>query len=99
MPVKAFRINNFTYITDANKISSQEIEKIKGSDTVVVNALRMEEHISHFNLKQALQLLEILAPKQGYLTHISHLLGKHDDVINKLPDYVSIAYDGLTLEF
>ena len=98
MPVKAFRINNFTYITDANRIEEEEIEKIKGSEIIVINALRKEEHISHFNLKEALDLLERLSPKQAYLTHISHLMGKHEDVIKELPDYVTIAYDGLIIK-
>ena len=94
MPVKAFRIKNFTYITDANRIEEEEIKKIEGSEIIVINALRKEEHMSHFNLKQALDLLDRLKPKQAYLTHISHLMGKHKDVLSELPDYVTIAYDG-----
>ena len=97
MPVKAFRIGNFTYITDANRIEEEELEKIKGSEIIVVNALRKEDHISHFNLKQALDLLEELKPKSAYLTHLSHLMGKHELVSKELPSYVKIAYDGLRL--
>jgi len=97
MPVKAFRINNFTYITDANRIEEKEIEKIKGSEVIVINALRKEKHISHFKLSEALELLEILKPKKAYLTHISHYLGKHEEVQKELPEYVQIAHDGLIL--
>lgn len=95
MPVKAFRINNFTYITDANKIEEQELEKIRGSEVIVINALRKTDHISHFNLAEAIALLEKLKPKKAYLTHVSHYLGKHEDVQKELPDFIEIAYDGL----
>jgi phosphoribosyl 1,2-cyclic phosphate phosphodiesterase len=98
MPVKAFRINNFTYITDANKIEESEKAKIKGSEVIVVNALRKEAHISHFTLAEAIELLEELKPKKAYLTHISHLLGKHNEVQKELPDFIEIAFDGLVLD-
>ena len=97
LPVTAFRIDNFTYITDANYISDSEKEKLKGTEILVVNALRKEEHISHFTLQQALDLIAEIKPKHAYLTHISHLLGSHDDVTLELPDNVSIAYDGLVI--
>lgn len=99
MPVKAFRINNFTYITDANRIEESEKEKIKGSEIIVINALRKEAHISHFTLDEAIALLTELKPKKAYLTHISHLLGKHDEVQKELPDFIEIAYDGLVLNY
>lgn len=98
MPVLGFRINDFTYITDANYISEAEKEKAKGSDVLVLNALRRESHISHFNLQEALDLVAELKPKQAYFTHISHLLGKHETVSEELPENVQLAYDGLTLE-
>jgi phosphoribosyl 1,2-cyclic phosphate phosphodiesterase len=98
MPVKAFRINNFTYITDANRIEESEKEKIKGSEIIVINALRKEAHISHFTLSEAIELLKELKPKKAYLTHISHMLGKHDEVQKELPDFIEIAYDGLILD-
>lgn len=97
LPVTAFRIDNFTYITDANYISDQEKEKIKGTEVLVINALRREEHISHFTLAQALDLIKEINPKKAYLTHISHLLGKHDEVSLELPDNVFMAYDGLVI--
>lgn len=97
LPVKAFRVLNFTYITDANYIDDNELEKIKGSEIVVLNALRKEKHISHFNLQEAIALLEKIKPKKAYLTHISHLMGKHHEVSKELPDFIEIAYDGLII--
>lgn len=98
MPVKAFRIGNFSYITDVNKIDAEELEKIKGSEIIVLDALRKEKHLSHFNLAEAVALLHQLAPKKAYLTHISHLMGKHQEVQNELPDFIELGFDGLTLE-
>ena len=98
MPVKAFRIKNFCYITDANYISDIDKEKIKGSDVIVVNALRKEEHISHFTFQQAIDLVKEFNPKHAYFTHISHQLGLHDSVSKELPDFIKLAYDGLQIE-
>lgn len=95
MPVYAYRFGNFTYITDANRIEDLEMEKIKGSEIIVINALREEDHISHFTLKQAVELVEQLKIPRAYFTHISHQLGKHDEVNKKLPAHISLAYDGL----
>jgi phosphoribosyl 1,2-cyclic phosphate phosphodiesterase len=98
MPVKAYRINNFTYITDANYISDLEKEKIKGSEIIVVNALRREPHLSHFTFNEAINLMEELKPKKAYFTHISHQLGLHNDVSKELPSFIELAYDGLQIE-
>jgi phosphoribosyl 1,2-cyclic phosphate phosphodiesterase len=97
MPVTAFRIGDFTYITDANRIDAQELEKIKGSKIIVINALRREPHISHFTLQQALELLKFLAPEKAYLTHLSHQIGTHEEVSAELPAGVEVAYDRLKL--
>lgn len=99
LPVKAFRINDFTYITDANFISKEEKEKIKGSEIVVINALRRTEHISHFTFQEAIDLANELEAKKTYFTHISHQLGTHKEVNLELPSHIELAYDGLTLEF
>ena len=99
MPVKGFRFGDFTYITDAKKIENEEIDKIIGSKTLVVNALHRSEHLSHFNLEQALELIQVVKPENAYLTHVSHLFGKHEDILNELPDNVFLAFDGLKLEF
>ena len=98
LPVKAFRIGNFTYITDANFISPEEKEKIKGSEVIVINALRRNEHISHFTFQEAIDLANELGAKKTYFTHISHQLGMHDEVMMELPSHIELAYDGLTIE-
>ncbi len=97
LPVLGFRIKNFTYITDAKTISSEEKEKIKGSKILVLNALQLEPHISHFTLEEALAMIEELKPEKAYLTHISHRLGTHNEVERHLPANVFLAYDGLKL--
>jgi phosphoribosyl 1,2-cyclic phosphate phosphodiesterase len=98
LPVYAYRIANLAYITDANYISSEEKEKLKGLKVLVVNALRKEEHLSHFTLSEALALIEELKPETAYLTHFSHQLGFHEDVSKELPENVFMAYDGLEIE-
>lgn len=97
MPVLGFRVGDFTYITDANYIAEEERVKARGSKVLVLNALRREQHISHFTLKEALKIIEDLQPETAYLTHISHQLGKHEDVTQELPPNVYLAYDGLQL--
>ena len=97
MPVLGFRIGDFTYITDAKTISEKEIEKIKGSKYLVLNALRKQDHISHLTLDEAIELSKQINPEVLYLTHISHLMGKHEDVQSTLPEGVEIAYDGLRI--
>ena len=99
LPVKAFRVGGLTYITDANYVDGSEKEKIKGSDILIINALRKEKHISHFTLEEALEFIKEINPKQAYLTHISHLLGLHEEVSLELPDNVAIAHDGLKISF
>jgi phosphoribosyl 1,2-cyclic phosphate phosphodiesterase len=98
LPVLGFRINDFVYITDANYISPDEMEKIKGCKILVLNALRKEKHVSHFTLDEALHIIEQVKPKAAYLTHLSHQMGKHEEVERELPNGVYLAYDGLTLE-
>ena len=98
LSVYGFRIGDFTYITDANYISEEEQEKIKGSKVLVLDTLQKEPHLSHFTLSQALDLIDKLNVPQTYLTHMSHRLGKHADVEKELPDNVRLAYDGLVLE-
>jgi phosphoribosyl 1,2-cyclic phosphate phosphodiesterase len=98
MPVLGFRIDDFSYVTDANFIHEATKDKIRGSKILVINALRHETHPSHFTLKEALHLIDELKIPEVYLTHISHQLGKHEDVSSTLPAHVQIAYDGLTLE-
>ena len=97
MPVFGFRIDDFVYVTDAKTIDPEEKEKMKGAKVLVLNALRKQAHLSHLNLKEALNLVEELNPEQVYLTHISHLLGSHSEVEKELPSGVNLAYDGLKI--
>ena len=98
LPILGFRVNDLTYLTDAKTISRKEIEKIKGTRVLVVNALRISEHISHFNLKEALNFINEIKPEVAYLTHISHLMGRTEDVEKQLPDKVMLACDGFQVD-
>ncbi len=98
MPVLGFRFGNFTYITDANRIEETEKEKIRGSKVIVLNALRKEKHISHYTLDEAIAEVQGLQIPQAYFTHISHQLGKHEDVSATLPAGIELAYDGLEVK-
>lgn len=97
LPIFGFRIGSFAYVTDANAIAPEELAKLRGCDTIVLNALRHEPHISHYSLREAVAVLEDLKPRRAYLTHISHLLGLQREVEPTLPPFVRLAYDGLTL--
>lgn len=97
MPVYAYRVGDFTYITDANQIYPSEKAKIKGSKIVVVNALREEPHLSHFTLSEAIDLVNELHIPEAYFTHISHQLGLHQVVSQALPAHIQLAYDGLVI--
>jgi phosphoribosyl 1,2-cyclic phosphate phosphodiesterase len=97
MPVYGFRFGSFTYITDANHIDKNEKEKIKGSEVMVLNALRNETHISHFSLKEAIDLVKELSIPTAYFTHISHQMGLHNSVSSLLPEGIFLAYDGLRI--
>ena len=97
LQVFGFRLDKFAYLTDMKTIDDVEIEKLKNLDVLVVNALREAPHISHFNLEEALSFIDKVKPKRAYLTHISHLLGFHDEVQQKLPENVFLAYDNLQI--
>lgn len=97
MPVLGFKFNRFTYITDANRIDETEKAKIKNSDVVVLNTLRREKHISHFTLDEAIELSNSLEIPTTYFTHISHQMGKYEDISKGLDANKIFAWDGLTL--
>jgi phosphoribosyl 1,2-cyclic phosphate phosphodiesterase len=97
LPVLAFRINDFTYITDAKSIADNEKEKLKGSKILVLNALQKQEHISHFTFQEAIDFALEIGAETTYFTHISHRLGRHADVSAELPPGIELAYDGLKL--
>ncbi len=97
LPVYGYRVGDLTYITDTNFIPPEELEKVKGSRILIINALREEKHVSHFNLDEALSVIQEVQPEKAYLTHLSHAFGKHADIETRLPENVFLAYDGLQL--
>jgi phosphoribosyl 1,2-cyclic phosphate phosphodiesterase len=97
LPVMGFRIGDFSYITDAKFIPEETMQRLKGTKTLVLNALQKEEHISHFNLKEAIEMVDRIKPQKAYFTHISHKLGLHAKVSDELPENISLAFDGLQL--
>src|SRR5699024_2844607 len=97
LPILGFRFGDFTYITDAKTIPDTEIEKIKGTRVLVVNALRREPHLTHFNLEEALEFIKKVNPEKAYFTHISHLLGFHEEVEKNLPNHIHLAFDNLKI--
>src|SRR5690606_9636650 len=99
MPVLGFRLRDFAYITDCNFIPETSFQKLRSLDTLVINALRKSEHISHFSLEQALEIIERINPRRAYLTHISHQLDLHSSLLKELPTGVEPAYDGLCIDF
>ncbi len=98
LPIFGFRIRDLTYITDASYISSEEIEKVKGSRYLVVNALRKEKHLTHFNLEEAEKLICQVSPEKAFITHISHQFGCYAELEKELPEGITMAYDTLSFE-
>ena len=98
LPVLGFRIKDFTYITDVNFISEQELEKAYGTEILVLGALQQEKHISHFTLNEAIEVAEKVNARMTYLTHISHKMGLHNEVEKDLPPNIRLAYDGLKIK-
>lgn len=96
--VWGFRIGNFAYLTDVSRIEKREKEKLRGLDLLIINALRIEKHYSHFNLEEAIALVDEIKPKQAYFTHISHNMGLHEVVNPTLPANMGLGYDGLKIE-
>lgn len=97
LQVFGYRIDDFAYLTDVKTIEKSEVEKLKGLKVLVVNALREEPHNTHFNLQEALDFITLVQPEKTYLTHISHILGFHEEVQKKLPENVFLAYDNLEI--
>lgn len=98
LQVFGYRVDDFVYLTDIKTIEKSQIEKIIGIKVLVINALREDEHNTHFNLKEALDFIHLVQPKKAYLTHISHLLGFHEEVQKNLPENVYLAYDNLEIK-
>ncbi|MBF6608768.1 MAG: MBL fold metallo-hydrolase, partial [Flavobacterium sp.] len=97
LQVFGYRIDNFAYLTDVKTIDTSELDKLRGLDVLVINVLRDEPHISHLNLEEALTLIDGIAPKKTYFTHISHNFGFHAEVESRLPENIFLAYDNLQL--
>lgn len=98
LPIFGFRIKDVTYITDASYISGQEIEKVKGTRYLIVNALRKEKHLTHFNLEDAEILIQQVSPEKAFITHISHQFGLHAEMVKELPQGITMAYDTLSFQ-
>ena len=98
LPVTGFRVGDFTYITDASYIYPEVLHQVKYTKVLVLNALRIQSHYSHFNLEEALRMIEVIQPEEAYLIHIAHSLGLHEKVENALPKGVHLSYDGLKLQ-
>ncbi len=97
LPVLGFRIGDLVYITDASYISPLELEKARGCKVFVINGLRVKKHYSHFNLEEALEVITHVGAEQSYITHISHMMGKHADIESMLPEGAHLAWDGLCI--
>lgn len=97
LQVFGYRIDDFAYLTDAKTVAEEEISKLKNLKVLVINALREEHHVSHFNLQEALDFIALVQPEKAYLTHVSHMLGFHEEVQKRLPENVYLAYDNLEI--
>jgi phosphoribosyl 1,2-cyclic phosphate phosphodiesterase len=97
LQVFGYRIDDFAYVTDAKTVADDEILKLKNLKVLVINALREERHVSHFNLQEALDFIALVQPEKAYLTHVSHMLGFHEEVQKRLPENVYLAYDNLEI--
>lgn len=93
-----YRIGNLAYLTDMNYIAPEELAKLRGVEVLVINALRWETHSSHFSVEEAIKIIDSVAPKRAYLTHMSHRIGLHSELEHRLPKGVMAAYDGLEVE-
>ncbi|MCC8173608.1 MAG: MBL fold metallo-hydrolase [Odoribacter sp.] len=99
LSVLGFRIENFAYITDTNNIPEESLKKLEGIEYLVINALRKEKHLSHFNLEEAIEIAQTLKVKKAWLTHIGHQMGLYEEVVKELPPEVELAYDGMQFIF
>ena len=99
LEIYGFRVGNFAYLTDANYIPEESKEKLLGVKYLVINALRKQKHVSHFNLREAIDFIREISPKKAFITHISHQMGLYEQVTPELPPGIMLAYDGLSLEF
>ncbi len=99
LPIFGYRIGSMAYITDTNLIPEETFHRLQGVETLVINALRFEPHLSHFSLKESLAAIERIEPRKAYLIHMSHGIGLHEETSKMLPSNVSLAYDTQIVEF
>ena len=97
LPILGYRIGNFAYLTDVKTIDNKGIEQLKDLDILVLNALRINKHIAHLILEEALEIAYKIGARETYFTHMSHDMGLHQDVNKSLPKNIQLAYDGLQL--
>jgi len=97
LPVLGFRVGDFSYITDANYIPEETYARLRGTRTLALNALQKEKHISHFNLEEAIAVAQRIGAERTYFIHISHKLGRHQAIEQRLPPGIRLAHDGLEL--
>jgi phosphoribosyl 1,2-cyclic phosphate phosphodiesterase len=97
MEIIGFRINNFAYICDVSEIADSEISELRGVDTLIISALHHRPHPAHLTLAQAIAYIDRVAPRAAYITHISHEMGRYDDICERLPDHIRPAIDGMEI--
>ncbi|MCM1153715.1 MAG: MBL fold metallo-hydrolase [Muribaculum sp.] len=97
LPIFGYRIGRFAYVTDAKTIPDNEMDKLYGLDVLILNSLRFTPHFSHLSVPEALEIIKEVEPKETYLTHFCHHVGRHEDIERKLPPHVHPAYDNLHL--
>ncbi|MFA5047195.1 MAG: MBL fold metallo-hydrolase [Paludibacter sp.] len=97
LPILGYRFGNIAYLTDVKTIEDNAIEQLQNLDVLVLNALRINEHISHLSLKEAIGMAKKIGARETYFTHMSHDMGLHDEVNQILPDHIQLAYDGLKI--
>lgn len=98
LQVFGYRFEEFVYLTDVKRVEEDQIKKMKGAKVLVVNALRKEPHHSHFNLEEAIEFAKEVGAEKTYFTHISHIMGFHEEVEKELPKNIHLAYDNLQLK-
>jgi len=97
LPILGYRIGKVAYLTDIKTIDNHSIEKLQGLDVLVMSALRIDHHISHLSLGEAIEIAGKIGARKTYFTHMSHDMGLHEEVNNLLPTDIQLAYDGLQL--
>ena len=97
LPVLGFRFGDFTYLTDVKTIQTEELEKVRGTRYLVLNALHHSMHFTHLNLEEAIALSQRIQPEFTYFSHTSHNMGRYAEISKELPEGMQLAYDGLVL--